>query len=305
MIATTHLLLIATTITAVWLLGHYLQKLPPIDQDTNKSPVSILGLIHVLGANPKQIENLKALMLAQDRTSLTEFLLFNRARVLEIENYVATVMQKRLREYAMAVAKGKIDTHCKPFLPDQPPNFDFSVLNVKEIQSLCEFYALRNHPINIAVFNVFGGIHRFMENYRFYRELYTGAANTVEIPASDYRRPELEWLAKNNIVVKGQRIPLKDRLRILGLPQLKKMAEELKIRGNFDTKEHVLEALANVPGAAILLAMKYSIDDLFFINPNRVDVATIDRMISAYNIYARLLCDATSKSQQKVALKTA
>lgn len=301
MIATTQLLVAASAFTLLWLISVYLRKQPLSDHISYSSPVFIFDLVHLQGIGPMEIQAFKTFLKAQDRSSLIEFLLFNRPIVLEIENYVDQIGLKWFRNYSLAVARGKLEPDTKPFLPEQPRNFNFSDLSVKDIHSLCEYIVHRHIPFNPAVFSVLGGSKAFFDNYRVYKEFYTGFANTVCVPKTDYRRTQMDFLFKNRVVLKGRTIALKDRLRILSLPQLQKMAGELKLSQSIQTKEQALDILAKVPGAAILLAMIYEIDDLFFINPERIDVRAIDRMIAAFTVYAHLLCDASLRNVNKVA----
>ncbi|MDH5327548.1 MAG: hypothetical protein OEZ68_16480 [Gammaproteobacteria bacterium] len=300
MIAITQLLLVAAVIIALRLVSEILQSIPALPP-SNQVPVFVADTVHVAGINPPQINQLKSLLSAQDCTSLTQFLLFTRPRLLEIEKYVDEVVIKRMRDYQLALQRGQTRKQDHLFLPEQPELFDFSELTMKDLEHLCTYAPHWSTPFNLAVFDVFGGIRRFLDNYRIYRNLYTGKPNTVLVPKNNEIRPHLEWLAKNFIVLQGQRIPLEHRLRVLNLSQLNNMARELKQNLSFQNEQQAIEHLSKVPGAAILLAMIYTINDMFYIDPQRLDVPMIDTMIAAYSACAKLLCTASQKSRKKVA----
>jgi hypothetical protein len=47
--------------------------------------------------------------------------------------------------------------------------------------------------------------------------------------------------------------------------------------------------LAKTPGSAILLAMIYSIDDLYYLDPKTVDIDAIESELNVWSSYAKLI----------------
>jgi hypothetical protein len=289
------LLLVIATITLLWLLGHFLTKeqasvATPVTKKT--SGVEVSERLHAVGLSENQVNELKAIVSDGDQTTLSKFLAFYKPGLLEIDQYIASLRERYHDNLAKPAGEAseieRIAASNKLLLTDQPEPYDFKQLSKAEIRTLLEIHPKTNGILTREFFDQFGE-EQFWENFETYGALYRDHPVTVFVPKKDELRPLLESLAQKGVVQQGRKIHLRDRLGVLELSQLNQMAQELKLERQFITRDEATQTLAEIPGSAILLAMVYTIDDLFLIRPDAVDVKAVRRALSVYESYAKLI----------------
>ena len=300
------LLLILMVFTLLWLIGWQLNKLKshPNVRDNNPVGLEVSPYIHVLGLNESQCNELKAILEHADHATLTKFIAYYRPRFIELDQYISTLRKKYLETLAKPVDRAteieKIAAVTRVATDNPPQPFDFGLLTKSELRVLYEYNPENSPCLNKDLVQKLGDID-FIENFKAYKQLVTSetGTTTVFVAKNDSRRVVLELLANNGLIRRGRKIELKDRLRVLSLDQLNKMAKELKIAKIFQTHESAVQSLAQVPGSAILLAMIYSIDDLFFLDPTAMDIQSIQQELNLWSCYGKLIA-ATSIPTQKM-----
>lgn len=289
------LFLVLTVLTVLWFVGAQLRKIH--SHDSNQRPRKPIGTeitpyLHVTGLEEYQCNELKAIVTHNEELALKKFITYYRPGIVELDMYIDVLRKQFLDNLVKPLSKAsdieKIAAANRLLLNNQPEPYDFSVLSKSEIRLLVEFGKDKGLAVNEEFVQKFGDA-QFLENYTAYKQLLRGADRTLYIPKQDSNRALLDMLAEQGVVSKGRKIELKDRLRILPLKQLNDMARELKIRKTFQSHDYAVESLAKVPGSAILLAMTYSIDDLYYLDPNAVDLNAIERELGLWSCYTKLI----------------
>ena len=304
------LILVLTVLALLWFFGWWLNKiqsLPNNNRYSNPRGEEITPYLHVLGLNESQRNELKAIINDGEQATLAKFIAYYRPGFDELDKYIGTLRKRYLEILDKPIAKAteiqKIAAICRIALDGQPQPFNFGMLSKDELRSLYEYNPQIDRRLNKEFIKKFGDI-QFMENFNVYKQLISEkSGSTLYVSKTDSCRLLLEMLANNGVVLRGRRIELNDRLRVLKLEQLNNMAKELKIRKTFQSIEIAVQTLAQVPGSAILLAMIYSIDDLFFLDPNAIDVKSIELELSICSCYAKLIFSAIRQPTPNILLR--
>ena len=290
------LVLVLTTVVVLWFVGARLNKVNSLASNLHtprSRGTEITPYLHVLGLNEHQCNELKAIVQHNEELALKKFIAYYQPGIEELDRYIDHLRKRFLENLGKPLANAsdieKIAAANRLLLNDQPEPYDFTVLSKSEIRILLEFGSRnKGYAVTKEFIQNFGDA-QFLENFNAYKQLMHNQDRTLYIPKKDSSRPLLDMLANNGVVLKGRKIALKDRLRVLPLKQLNDMARELKIRKTFQSHDHAVETLATAPGSAILLAMVYSVDDLFYLAPNAVDVAAIEHELNVWSAYAKLI----------------
>jgi hypothetical protein len=295
MITAEPLFLVLSFLALLWFVGAQLNKVNSpsrIRRRTNAHGTEITPYLHALGLKEYQCNELKAIVSHSDELALKKFIAYYRPGFVELDTYIEALRNRFLENLGKPLAKAsdieKIAAANRLLLNDQPDPYDFTVLSKSEVRVLLEFGAHKGVAVNEEFVQHFGDA-QYLENFNAYKQLLRNQGCTLCVPRNDANRSLLDMLASHGVVLKGRRIELKDRLRILSLKQLNDMARELKIRKTFQSHDHAIQTLATAPGSAILLAMIYAIDDLFYLDPNAVDVEAIERELEVWSAYAKLI----------------
>lgn len=289
------LALVLTFIAVLWIVGAQLNKINSLSvnrRQPRSRGTEITPYLHVLGLEEHQCNELKAIVQHNDELALKKFIAYYRPGIEELDRYIDGLRRQFLENLGKPLERAsdieKIAASNRLLMNDQPEPYDFTVLSKSEVRVLLEFGANKGHAVNDEFIQRFGDV-QFLENFNAYNQLLRNQDRTLYIPQKDNNRPLLDMLSNNGVVLKGRKIELKDRLRILPLKQLNDMARELKIRKTFQSHDHAVQTLAMAPGSAILLAMIYSIDDLFYLDPKALDVETVERELNIWSSYAKLI----------------
>jgi hypothetical protein len=303
------LILVLTFLTLLWFVGTQLNKVNSTSgnrRQTKSQGTEITPYLHVLGLKEYQCNELKAIVSHSDELALKKFIAYYRPGFVELDIFIDELRKRFLDNLGKPLTKAseieKIAAANRLLLNNQPEPYDFTVLSKSEVRVLLEFGADKGHAVNEEFIRRFGDA-QFLENFYAYKQLLRTQDRMLYIPKKDSNRPLLDMLANHGVVLKGRKIELKDRLRILPLKQLNDMAKELKLRKTFQSHDHAVQSLAMAPGSAILLAMVYSIDDLFYLAPKAVDVEAIERELNIWSSYAKLIVWPGKQSAPNLALR--
>ena len=261
MTASEPLILVLTILAVLWFVGVLLNKLnstPKIRRQAAIRGMEITPYLHVLGLKEYQCNELKAIVSHGDELALKKFLAYYHPRFEELDDYIAGLRKRFLENLGKPLANAsdieKIAAANRIITNDPPAPYDFTVLSNAELRLLLEFGATKGQSVNQDFLKHFGDVN-FLENYYAFKQLSPSKNCTLYIPKNHPDRALLDLLAGHGVVLKGRKIELQDRLRILPLDQLNNMARELRIGKTFQSHDHAVENLAKTPGAAILLAM--------------------------------------------------
>jgi hypothetical protein len=289
------LILVLIFLTLLWFVGAQLSKVNSRFSNRRRAKsqgTEITPYLHVLGLKEYQCNELKAIVNHSDELALKKFIAYYRPGIVELDIYIDELRKRFLHNLGKSLATAsdieKIAAANRIITNDQPEPYDFTVLSKSEVRVLLEFGADKGRAVNEEFVQHFGDA-QFLENFNTYKQLLRNQDRTLYIPKKDTNRPLLDMLANHGVVAKGRKIELEDRLRILPLKQLNDMARELKIRKTFQSHDHAVQTLAKTPGSAILLAMIYSIDDLYYLDPKTVDIDAIESELNVWSSYAKLI----------------
>jgi len=304
------LYVVLTVLILLWTAGWLLNRIQSKSSNSRENiphGTKITPYLHVSGLNESQCNELKAILNHADSAILLKFIAYYQPHFLELDRYIGTLREKYLEILGKPLEKAteieKIAAATRITLDNQPYSFDFGLLTRTELRTIYEYNPVKQRSLNEKFVKDFGDTN-FLENFNAYKQLLTSdAGNTVQVTKTEPHRALLETLANNGVVRRGRRIELKDRLRVLTLEQLNNMAKELKINKIYQSHENAVQGLAEIPGSAILLAMIYSIEDLFFLNPKTVDVKAIQQEINLWNCFVKLIAQIPrQQAQQRVPL---
>lgn len=289
------LLLVLSVLAILWIVGAQLNKSHPLPAHRPQPKAhgkEITPYLHVTGLQDFQCDELKAIVSHCDELALKKFIAYYRPGIVELDHYIDILHKRFLDNLAKPPANAsdieKIAAANRVLLSDQPDPYDFIILSKPEVRLLVEYGQQKGRVVDEEFVQRFGDAN-FVENFAAYKQLLRSRERTLYIPKKDSQRPLLDQLASRGVVLKGRKIELQDRLRILPLSQLNDMARELKLRKTFQSHEHAVQSLAKAPGSAILLAMIYSIDDLFYLRPKAVDMDAVERELNIWEAYAKLI----------------
>lgn len=281
------LIIVAMTILGLLLLQRQLNKLKQQAQIKASTPPPrgkpVVNGLHVLGLDERGISSLLALMKNADEKVLATFLAFNRPAFPELDQYL---------DYLHDYFKNQTDAVPIESFPQPPAGIQLETLSPSERELIVHFEQRKPRRIDRELMAQFGG-HDFLSHFQLYCSREVG--QTLHIPPFDADRQQFETLVTTGVAIRGRQIPLQQRLGVMKMPQLRQMAEDLKISKKFTRKLEAIEELSQTPGAAVLLSMQYVIDDLFLLKPLSVDPNAIEQEWDFLIAYAKLLTSVASK----------
>jgi hypothetical protein len=290
------LFIVVITLLTLWLIGKLLTAIANRPADLKAIAVrgtAITPNCHVVGLNESGVDELKSLIAVKDIEHLAIFIALKKPSFIELDKYIESLREKFLAiikkparaasEIEKITAASLIDTS------QTPKGYDFSQITRADLRALLEYDSKRRRSINQDFINRFGEF-QFMENFNTYKEICSFVPVTILVGENDLRRKRIDVLVKTGLALQGRKIPLQDRLGVLKLNQLREMGKELKLKTEFKRRSDATEALAEVPGSAILLAMLVNIDDIFMIKTEAIDIDAVDLEWTVINSYAKLLC---------------
>ena len=294
------LLIIMGTIVCLVAIQRFLTKIeaqPAATQnlDIPPAPQKPRGLrlfpgLSVIGLDERGVEQLKSLIKKREITSLTAFLASHRPGIIELDEYLKELrasFNKALPDSGNRVSTDNIRNTLKTFATPQPPaGIHFKLLSESEYEACLMFNPQSQRLVTRELMAKFGG-RKFGEHFEYYCTKNKSVA--MNIPPLDPDRPIIETLAASGIANKGRHIPLATRLTVLKMNQIRQMCKDLNHDAKYTRKQDATEALAKIPGAAVLLSMSYIVDDLFALNPINDEIYDIKREWNYLSAYAKLL----------------
>ena len=297
------LFLVAITLFTLWFLGKVFARsakritnsrtLKQRAQILKRFSVEITPGLHVSGLDEQKVEELKKSIQRKDDLRIAIFLATHRPFIYELEDLLEKLKEQFLflvgANLESASEFDKISAANSLQIPNHPESFRFSSLSKNELRVLCEFDHDQPPAITGDLIEKFGDL-LFMENFIMYDHLCRETPAIFHIPESSEVSRLFTTFLKTGLAVQGKEIPLHDRLYILSLEQLQDMANEVKLKKEFETKEEAIEALAEVPSASVLLATIYPTNELHLLLSEPRDVKAVEREWLVYNSHAKLLC---------------
>ena len=302
------LALVLITIIILWVIGKLLARAQiKIEATSARSQIRGVKLgnqLHVSGLSDSNLQTLKSIILSRDIKMLSYFIAYYKPTFIKLEECISTLRTRFNAFLAKPLDNAseieKIAAANRVLLADQPKRYNFSALNRAELRNLYEFDEKKQRQINYEFIAKFGGDHNFMDLFNLYVKLRSNANQVQYIPKTNELRNTVENLVNSGIAIQGRKIPLNERLSVLSISQLNEIAGELKITESYISKDEATDAIAKIPGSAILLAMIYNIDDLFLVRDEDIDEKAVDKEWSVYLTYAKLIFgteyDSTSTS---------
>ena len=295
------LLIIMGTIVALVAIQRALTKTDeaPVAQKEETAPpppppkprgIMLFPGLSVIGLDERGIEHLKSLISKGDGPALTAFLAIHRPGILELDGYLKQLradFNAALPDVANKTSMQNIRNTLKMFTPPKPPaGIHFELLSNSEHEEIVTFDPKPQRLVTRDLMARFGG-HKFSKYFGYY--CAHNKSVTMNVTPLDPDRPMLEALAESGVANKGRHIPLKTRLTVLKMNQLRQMCKDLNRDTKFTRKRDAAEALSQIPGAAVLLSMSYVVDDLFALNPIEYETYDINREWNYLSAYAKLL----------------
>ena len=298
------LIIVVIAIVLLWASGRYFSRLsqnlavvaPPAAVSHGK--IFADGL-HIADMSNVLIKEFQDTISQQDENDLVYFLARYRPNLVELEEYLADLRSQYFtllgKPSNLATEAEKITAINEVQLDAAPASIDIDALNKAEWRSLIEKNLKTNHLIDNDFMERFGG-KTFMENFQVYTQLVNNQPITMHVTADHHHRRQLEKFVETGIAQQGRKIPLKERLEVLSISQLRDMAKDLKITTEFNTKSEAAEVLAQMPGSAVHLSMIYESDDIFYIKAEELDATAIEDEWYMLHAYARLLIESLKNS---------
>jgi hypothetical protein len=290
------LLLIALAIVGFWLVGKILTRsYRQIHRQTaiENRGTKIIDGFHITGLSDSNVEKLMTLIKSKQESDVTTFIAKYRPIFSEMEDYLAKLRQ----EYELSTPRGlefateadKSAAISKLDFIGQPKHMKFNALSQSDLRLLIEYNGKKRRLITREFIEKFGG-EKFMHNLKVYSMHCGDIPVTMHVRKDAEHRQTLESLVESGLALQGRKIHLRDRLNVLQFGQLKEMAKELKIEKIFKSREEAASILAEIPGSAVLLAMIYSVDDIFLIKPENINASAVESEWAVMQAYARLVC---------------
>lgn len=311
MMGSSPLVLVIVTMIMLWLLGKMLtraetrlSKVQTIHnrmQALKKTSLELFPGLHVGGLSKHQVDDLKKFLRKNDELELSLFLALYRPVFFEFEDLITNLRQQfsfLLGAPADEASEfDKISAANSLQLPDHPEAHRFKVLSSQELRLIVEKEMSVNGVIDEAFVDKFGGL-LFMENFIMYDHLCREEPAIFHIPESSELKHLYDTFVTNGVASRGRDIGLELRLHILSLEQLKTIAKEAKINKPIQTKLEGIQALKDVPSAAVLLATIYPTNELYLLHSEERDVKAVEQEWAVLNIYAKLLFTEPKSSLQ-------
>jgi len=298
------LIIVVIAIAILWALGRYFSRLsqnlsvvaPPAAVPNGKL---FADGLHIADMSNVLVKELQDTISQQNENDLVYFLARYRPNLVELENYLDDLRTQYFnllgKPANFATEAEKIAAVNEVQLDAAPVCIDIDTLNKAEWRSLFEKSLRTNQIINNDFMERFGGTS-FMDNFQVYTQLVNNQPVTLHAAADHQHRRRLEKFVETGIAQQGRKIPLKERLEVLSINQLKDMAKDLKISTEFNTKSEAADVLAQMPGSAVHLSMIYDSDDIFYIKAEELDAKSIEDEWYMLHAYARLLIESLKNS---------
>ena len=216
----------------------------------------------------------------------------NKFILIELENCITNL--RRQYHTLIAEATGKLTDEEKLALIkkinfiDVPPYVNFKALSQQDLLIMLENELSDPRMITLEFTSRFGG-QEFMSNFEFYDSKIHRSALTFSVSPNDRQREKFDKLVDSGAAVKGNKIPLSDRLAVLTVKQLKEFAKKLDIDYKFKNKSEAIIALSNNPKTAELFSEQYNEDDLYMLKPMDIDIKKLKCEWMLLKVYAKLL----------------
>ena len=300
------LLIIMATIMALVTIQRALTRIDDptkeVEQKEVKPPtkpkprgIPFLSGLSVIGLNERGADHLKSLIQRGDVAVLSAYLASHRPGILELDDFLKELRISffdSLPDVANKSDPYVIHKAIKTFtLPTPPTGISFKQLDIQEYEASITFDPNSQRLVTRDIMTQFGG-HSFDKCFEYYRTHEKSAA--MHISSLNPDREIIEILTDSGIADKGRHIPLPIRLTVLKMNQLRQMCKDLNHDTKFTRKQDATEALAKMPGSAVLLSMQYVVDDLFVLNPIDNEASDIKREWSYLSAYAKLLISKTT-----------
>lgn len=298
------LIIVIISIAILWALGRYFSRLsqnlavvvPPAAVPNGK--IFADGL-HIADMSNVLIKEFQDTISQQDENDLVYFLARYRPNLVELEEFLEDLRSQYFtllgKPTNLATEAEKITAVNEVQMDAAPMCINIDALNKAEWRSLIEKSLKTNHLIDNDFMERFGG-KTFMDNFQVYTQLVNNQPITIHATADHQHRRQLERFVETGIAQQGRKIPLKERLEVLSISQLKDMAKDLKITTDFNTKSEAAEVLAQMPGSAVHLSMIYESDDIFYIKAEELDAMSIEDEWYMLHAYSRLLIESLKNS---------
>lgn len=250
----------------------------------------LLPGLTVKGLDKRGQEQLKKLISEGNLLSLANWLAIHRPGIVELDDFLAKNRGLFQPLYANTFGANKEEKAREALVAftvvDRPAGIRFNALSEQDRLTLLIFDPTSQRLINQDLIAQFGG-QMFGECFDYYCRHDKGVARLVPTSASD--RKILEMLANSSMADKGRHIPLASRLTVMSMEQLRQMARDLNREVQFTSQSDLANQLADIPGAAVLLSMQYTVDDLFILNPLKNEPENTIREWQFLKAYADLL----------------
>ena len=293
----TPIIIVLVTFAILWLIGKMISKAasrletPKIEVKRPHGKEIVDG-VHVGEISNTLLKELQEIISQQNEDELTYFFARYRPQFIELEEYLAELRSQFFsilgKPSNLVSESEKINAIADINFHTPPQHIDIQSLSKSELRLLIEKNPKTENLINIDFIERFGG-RQYMENFRVYTELANENTVTLHIPPDHQYRKHMDAFVEKGVASQGRKIPLNNRLGVLSFTQLKEIARELKIDNQFKTKSEATEALANMPGSAVHLAMIHDVDDIFYIKSESTDVKAIEQEWASLNAYAKLI----------------
>ena len=286
-------LVVAVAILTLWLLGKLVTSAQRRLAQKPRSPETLsLGVstelpqgIHVSGLTQTLLEELKKLVQKKDKLKLAVFFAVHQPTIQEVESLLESIeiKQDRHRDELAEFITGS--ENLKNTLRSENPD----TLNHQDIELIREHNKNEQKLINKSFVSKFGNL-LFMENFIIYNHLCRNDPAIFYIPRDNELRRMFETFVNSGIAAQGLAIPLAERLHILKLKEMQKIAYDMKINKVFHSVDEAIDTLARIPKTAVRLASRYPSSDLFLLRREDWDISAVTKEWSVYNAYAKLLC---------------
>lgn len=299
----TPIIIVSITFALLWVIGLYLTQKQKNDAGPSVAEkirgTMVTPGLSVIGLNENNITELRTLLNTGDEKNLSVFIALKKPTFVELENYINSLRMQFTQllnkpiQQATEIEKITAANHVELINP--PRGYDFESLNKTELRLLLEHDTKKRRNINQEFITKFGDTD-FIRNFETYAEISGETPVTLLVARGEKYREQLEIFVQTGIALQGRKIPLQDRLSVLKFSQLREMGQELKLTTEFKRRSEATQALAEIPGAAILLAMQINVDDTFMIKPESVDIKAVQNEWSVISTCAKLLC--TKRNRQ-------
>lgn len=310
------LVLVLITMIILWFMGLVLarasSRLSKVQTIHNRiralknSSQELFPGLHVGGLDKHQLEDLKKFLRKRDELEMSLYLALYRPVFFEFEDLIGNLRDQFAfllgTTSEQASEFDKISAASSLQLPDHPEAHRFKILSSQELRLIVEREMSLHGTIDEAFVDRFGGL-LFMENFIMYDHLCREQPAIFHIPEGSELKRLFDSFVTSGVASRGRDIGLEQRLHILSLEQLRTIAKEAKLSKVAVTKEDAVNALKDVPSAAVLLATVYPTNELYLLHNIERDVKSVEQEWAVLNIYAKLLFTEPVESVQTTPLQ--